>query len=71
MLLKAYYMLCDSKLSSFFHDVYSAPEMKYPSTWNNGEDIESLDWTFVSVSINDSCIVSARWMCFSSWDWTA
>tara|TARA_R110000868_G_scaffold48172_2_gene156913 strand:- start:2955 stop:3545 length:591 start_codon:yes stop_codon:yes gene_type:complete len=55
---KAYWMLCDSKISSFYHDVYSAPEMKYPSSGNNGEDIETLDWTFTTISINDSCVVS-------------
>jgi len=68
---KAYWMLADSKITSFYHDVYGAPEMRYPSTSNNGEDIETLDWTFTTVSMNDSCIVTGRWFAFSSWDGTA
>lgn len=68
---KAYWLLADSKITSWFHDVYMAPEMRYPSKWNNGEDIDTLDWTFTVCSMHDNCIVSPRWMMFSKWTWEA
>jgi len=68
---KGYWMLCDSSITSFFHDIYSAPEMKMPSSGNNWEDIETLDWTFTTIDITDSCVVSPRGMVFSSWDGAA
>jgi len=68
---KNYWGMADSKISSFFHDVYSSPEMKYPTNGNNGEDIETLDWTFTSIGINDSCVVAGRGLMFSSGDGTA
>jgi len=68
---KNYWLLVDSKITSFFHDIYKAPEMYYPSKGNNGEDIETLNWTFNSVAMHDSCWVSARGVVFSSWDGTA
>ena len=66
-----YWMLADSKITSFFHDVYMSPEMYSPAKGNNGEDIETLNWTFNSVAMHDSCMVSARGIAFSSGDGTA
>jgi hypothetical protein len=63
---KNYWLIADSKITSFFHDVYMAPEMRYPKNGNNGEDIDTLDWTFTAVSMHDSCVVSARGMVFSN-----
>lgn len=65
---KGYWMLCDSEITSFFHDVYWAAEMHNPGKWNNWEDIETLDWTFTVIDMTDSCVVSGRWIVFSSWD---
>jgi hypothetical protein len=39
--------------------------------WNNGEDIETLNWTWNIVWAFDSCMVSARWMVLSKWDGAA
>jgi len=68
---KNYWMLADSKITSFFHDVYMAPELYAPTMDNGGQDIETLNWTWNTVAMHDSCIVSSRGTAFSSWDGTA
>lgn len=65
---KNYWILADSKILSFFHDVYMDAMLSTPSKGNNGEDINTLDWTFNTVAMHGSCIVSARGMMFSSGD---
>jgi len=50
--------MADTMISSFYHDIYSAPEMKSPTSGNNGEDIETLDWTWTAIDMNDSCVVA-------------
>lgn len=68
---KNYWLLADSKLVSWFHDIYIPTELHTPNMWNNWEDIETLNWTWNIAWAYDSCMVSARWMMFSSWDGTA
>jgi len=68
---KNYWLLADSKITSFFHDVYVPTELHTPNMGNNGEDIETLNWTWNIIGAHDSCMVSARWIAFSSWDGTA
>jgi hypothetical protein len=48
-----------------------APELYAPTADNWGQDIETLNWTWNTVAMHDSCIVSARGMAFSSWDGAA
>jgi len=43
---KNYWVLADSKIASFFHDIYIPTELHSPSMGNNGEDIETLNWTW-------------------------
>jgi len=65
---KSSWWMADTMISSFYHDIYSAPEMKSPTSGNNGEDIETLDWTWTAIDMNDSCVVAWRWMTYSLWD---
>ncbi len=68
---KNYWLLADSKIMSWFHDVYMAPQMYTPNKDNGGQDIETLNWTFNTVGMFDSCMVSARGTVFSSGDGAA
>jgi len=42
---KNYWLLADSKISSFFHDIYIPTELHSPEM-GNGKDIETLNWTW-------------------------
>lgn len=62
----AYWGLASTSASTFHHDIYATPEMRTPSAGNNGEDIETLDWTFKVIGMHDSCVVTGRGFLFSS-----
>lgn len=63
--------ITSNRSSSFFHDVYVPAFLSKPTTWNNGEDILTLDWTYTVAMGYDSAIVEGRWFMFSSGDWVA
>ena len=48
-----------------------APELYAPTMDNGWQDIETLNWTWNSVAMHDSCVVTSRWFAFSSWDGAA
>lgn len=66
-----YWGLASSKQSTFFHDVYMAPQMRMPAIGNNGEDPNTLDWQFTVVGAHASCVVVGRGLLFSSGDASA
>lgn len=63
--------LASTQSMSFYHDIYREPTVFSPMAGNNGEDIETLDWTFNTIGMYDSCIVVGRWIVFSKGDGTA
>lgn len=66
-----YWGLASSKYATFHLDVYGEPEMRTPAVGNNGEDPETLDWTFTVVDMHDSAIVTGRGLLISLGDGTA
>jgi hypothetical protein len=50
---------------SFYHDIYAEPKVHTPMAGNNGEDIETLDWTFNSIGMYNSCMVTGRGIVYS------
>lgn len=68
---KYYWGLANSRQSSFYEDVYIQPFFRNPSQGNNGEDIQTLDWTFTAGMNHGSVIVDGRFFQFSSGDGTA
>jgi len=61
-----YWGLASTRQSTFFHDVYMAPQMRMPAIGNNGEDPNTLDWQFTVVGAHNSCVVAGRGFLFSS-----
>lgn len=63
--------LASSKASTFYHDVYMAPQMRTPAIGNNGENPDTLDWQFTSIGAHNSCIVTGRGFLISLGDGSA
>lgn len=63
-----YWGLASTRDSSFYRDVYIQPFMTMPREGNNGEDINTLDWTFTTTYADANAIVEARWFLGSSGD---
>jgi hypothetical protein len=68
---KNYWGLASSKMSSFYHDIYEPYQIQQPATGNNGEDINNLDWHYVTIGMEGSCVVVGRGLLFSSGDGAA
>ena len=66
-----YWGLASSRYSSLYLDIYAEADLRTPTQWNNWEDINTRDWTFNVTWMHDSCVVSGRWLYFSSWDGSA
>lgn len=68
---KKYWGLCSTRNSTFYRDVYIQPFLTMPREGGNGEDINTLDWTFTTTYADANAIVEGRWFLFSSGDGTA
>lgn len=70
---KNIWSICDSKIWSLFHDIYKEAEIYSPlsTKWDGGQDINTLNWTYNSISMHDACWVTARGTVYSSWDGAA
>ena len=63
---RSYWGLASTQSMSFYHDIYMEAKVYTPMAGNNGEDIETLDWTWNTIGMYDSCIVVGRWIVFSA-----
>jgi hypothetical protein len=63
-----YWGLASTRSSSFFRDVYIQPFLTMPREGSNGEDINTLDWTFTTTYADSNAIVDYRWFLASSGD---
>ena len=65
-----YWGMCDTTMASFYHDIYH-PATMVPPEFGDGKDINTLDWTWNSYDMHDSCIVAGRGLTLSTGDGVA
>jgi hypothetical protein len=59
-----FWILADTNLVSFYHDVYKDKELVTPE-FGDWKNIETLNWTWHVVWMHGTCAVSPRWLVMS------
>lgn len=65
-----YRALACSEYSDFHLEMLESPYLLTPTAQNNGGDISTENWTYLAGSIYGICVVSGKWIKFSTGNWS-